>query len=150
MKARSRVLVGMGIVTACIAATIVVLDVADRTFTRSMAASYEFKRAHTAPGTVIRFEVPSQSAEQTTSVFTLCFSIDSFSDVPRDLQAEYADAERARVAKEGPRCIAAHDPSGQLKVATGDPIEVVYLLENGGVIDVPRVVIHGKELIARW
>jgi hypothetical protein len=117
-----------------------------------MAASYEFKRSHTAPGTVTSFQVlrktPNDAGAQTSGVSTVCFTIDSFSDLPNDLQAEYADAERARVAKEGPRCITARDPTGQIQVAPGDPIKIDYLLANSGVIEVSRVVVHGHELSA--
>ena len=117
-----------------------------------MAASYEFKRGHIAPGTVTSFQVlrnaPNDAGAKTTGVSTVCFAIDSFSDVPNDLQTEYAGAERARVAKEGPRCITARDPSGQIQIAPGDPIKIEYLLENSGVIDVSTVVIHGRELSA--
>jgi len=152
MKARSRVLVVVGIVVACFAATVVMLNLAGRAFKRSMAASYEFKRGHIAPGTVTSFQVLRKSTNdagaQTTGVSTVCFTIDSFSDVPNDLQTEYADAERARMAKEGPMCITARGPIGQIQMAPGNPIKIEYLLENSGVIDVSTVVIHGQELSA--
>jgi len=117
-----------------------------------MAASYDLKRSHIAPGTVTSFQVhrkpPNDAVPQTAEVSSVCFTIDSFSDVSSEFRAEYANAERARVTKEGPRCITAHDPSGHIQVTPGDPIKVFYLLYNSGVITVSTVVVHGQELSA--
>lgn len=152
MKARSRVLIWIGVVVACFSATPVVYHFADQAFRRSMHANYEFKRMHVAPGTIVNFTDSSQIAQRTggkvLGEYTVCFSIDSFSDVPSDLQAEYADAERARVAKQGPECITAHDQSGQIRTVPGDSIEVYYLLYGNGKITVEGVVVHGQELQA--
>ena len=152
MKVRFRVLVVIGIVVLCFVATVVLYHLADWAFRRAMAASSEFKRMHVAPGTIINFSGSSQGAQRRggtdPEVYTVCFSIDSFSDVPSDLQAEFANAERARVAKNGPECITAYDPTGQIRAVPGDSIEVYYLLYGNGVITVERVVVHGQELRA--
>jgi hypothetical protein len=79
----------------------------------------------------------------------ICFSIDSFADIPRDLQEEYARAERLRTAKEGPRCIITHQALHHSDLKPGDPIEVDFLLYGGGVITVSRIVAYGQDLTSR-
>ena len=72
-----------------------------------MAANYEFKRVHVSNGRVLSVSPiePGKESGQNTGDYPhlkICFSIDSFSDIPRDLQEEYETAEKVRTAKEGP------------------------------------------------
>jgi hypothetical protein len=122
----------------------------DRTFRESMASSYEFKRMHVAPGTLTSISgADNKTLAETNSPreYTVCFSIDSFSDVPRDLQSEYEEVERRRTAKDGPRCIRERSQAS-IDGTPGQSIQVYYLLYGKGAITVERLVIRGQELNA--
>jgi hypothetical protein len=120
----------------------------DRKVRRDMAFNYEFKRMHVAPGT-LRSISGGASTSSSAHAPTVCFTIDSFSDIPHDLQAEYAAAERSRTAKDGPRCIQVSDQrSSSIAGMPGESIQVYYLLYGHGVIDVESVAVRGQELKA--
>lgn len=122
----------------------------DREFRAAMASSNEFKRMHVAPGTLKSVSgTANRTPTKTESVrvYNVCFAIDSFSDVPPDLEPEYAAAERSRTAKDGPRCIrVSHQHS--IDGTPGEAIRVYYLLEGHGAISVERLTIGDEELNA--
>jgi hypothetical protein len=124
---------------------------ADRIFRDRRAANYEFKRAHISSGrilSVLQIE-PGKDSEQNTKGFPhfkICFSIDSFKDIPRDLQEEYETAEKIRTIQEGPMCIVPHQALRDIDLKPGEPIEVYYLLYGRGVALPTRIVVHGQEL----
>lgn len=124
---------------------------ADRLLRDRMAANYAFKRVHVSSGKVLSVSPSQQGNESGLDAgnfphFKICFSIDSFADIPRDLQDEYDTAERVRIAKEGPRCIIPHEALRHSDLKSGDPIEVNYLLYGRGVITVSRLVVYGQDL----
>jgi hypothetical protein len=122
----------------------------DRKFHNVMTTNYEFKRVHMAPGTlksVSAADIQTPVEGDGTRTYTVCFTIDSFSDVPRDLQSEYEQAERTRTAKDGPRCIRVSNQRS-IDGTPKEPIQVYYLLYGQGTITVERLVIGGKELSA--
>jgi hypothetical protein len=122
----------------------------DRRFRESMASSYEFKRMHVAPGTLKSISgADNQTPAETNSPreYTVCFSINSFSDVPRDLQSEYEEVERTRLAKDGPRCIQERN-QGSIDGTVGEAIQVYYLIYGQGAITVERLLIRGQDLNA--
>ncbi len=146
MKPRIKVLVVGGVLAALIGGYFWI----DRKFRESMASSYEFKRIHLAQGTLKSISgANNKTAAETNSPreYTVCFSIDSFSDVPRDLQSKYEEVERTRTAKEGPRCIRERNQSS-IKGTPGQAIQVYYLLYGQGAITVERLVIRDQELNA--
>ena len=115
-----------------------------------MASSYEFKRMHVAAGTLKSISrADNQTPPETDSPreYTVCFSINSFSDVPRDLQSEYEEVERARMAKDGPRCIRERN-QGSFNGTPGETIQVYYLIYGQGAITVERLAIRGHYLNA--
>ena len=114
----------------------------DRKFHEAVASNYEFKRMHVAPGAL------KSISEGAAASPTMCFTIDSFSDIPHDLQAQYAEAERSRTAKDGPRCIRVSGQRSPIAGMPGEAIQVYYLLYGHGVITVERVAIRGQELNA--
>ncbi len=154
MKRYVRLLITVCILLAIVVLAIVVSRRADRRFHDRMAQSYEFKRTHISGGTVLSF-TPVQVAKgsgrdgENFPHFKICFSIDSFEDIPRDLQAQYQTAEKLRTAKEGPRCMVPHEELRHGDLKPGDTIEVDYLLYGSGVITVSRIVVYGQDLTSR-
>lgn len=115
-----------------------------------MTANYEFKRGHVAPGTlksISAAEINTTVEDDNSRTYTVCFTIDSFPDVPRDLQSEYAQAERERMAKDGPRCIRARSQR-PIDGRPEEAIRVYYLIYGHGAITVERLTIQGGELNA--
>jgi hypothetical protein len=116
-----------------------------------MAANYEFKREHVSSGKVLSVSPiePGKESGKNTGDFPhlkICFSIDSFTDIPRDLQEEYETAEKIRFAKEGPQCIIPHQALRHTDLKPGDPVEVDYLLYGRGVAIPSRIVVYGQDL----
>ena len=120
----------------------------ERAFRDSTKSNYEFKRLHVAAGTlksVSMMDIKTPDKGDSTRTYTVCFTINSFSDVPRDLQSEYEVAERRRATNDGPRCIRV---SNQRSI-DGTPQEAIlvyYLIYGQGVITVQRLLIRGQEL----
>ena len=149
MKPRTKVLIVGGAIAALVGVCFGYFWI-DGRFRESMASSYEFKRMHVAPGTLKSISAADNKTLAESNgprEHTLCFSIDSFSDVPLDLQSEYEEVERTRTAKEGPRCIRARNQSS-IDGTPGQAIQVYYLLYGQGAITVERLVIRGQELNA--
>jgi hypothetical protein len=122
----------------------------DRPFRESMKSNYEFKRMHTAPGTLKSISGPANKSSVEGGdmrTYTVCFTLDSFSDLTRDLQQEYAEAERSRMTRDGPRCIQARDRRS-VEGTPGEAIQVNYLIDGQGAITVERLVIQGQQLSA--
>jgi hypothetical protein len=149
MKPRIKVLVVGGVLTASIGCYFGYFWI-DRRFRESMASSYEVKRMHVAPGTLKSISGADNkkiAKSDSPREYTVCFSIDSFSDVPRDLQSEYEEVERTRTSKDGPRCIRERNQSS-IDGTPGQAIQICYLLYGQGAITVERLVIRGQELNA--
>lgn len=124
---------------------------ADRLFRDQMAANYEFKREHVSSAKVLSVSPiePGKASGQNVEDFPhfkICFSIDSFTDIPRDLQKEYETAEKIRRAKDGPMCIVPHQALRDTDLKPGEPIEVYYLLYGRGIALPTRIVVEGQEL----
>jgi len=144
MKSLMKVLVVGGVLAALIGSYFWI----DRKFRESMASSVEFKRMHVAPGTLTSISGADNKTLADTNKpreYTVCFSIDSFSDLSRDLHSEYEEVKRTRTAKDGPRCIRARYQSS-IDGTPGQRIQVYYLLYGKGAITVERLVIQGQEL----
>ena len=146
MKPQIKVPVILGVLTALIGGYFLI----DCRFREATASSYEFKRMHVARGTLKSIsgaDSKTPAGTDTRREYTVCFSVDSFSDVPSDLQSEYSGAERAHTAKDGPRCIRGSNQNS-IGGTPGEAIQVYYLLYGQGEITVERLVIRGQELNA--
>ena len=96
----------------------------DWKFRGATASNYEFKRMHVAPGAL------KSISEGAAASPTMCFTIDSFSDIPHDLQAQYAEAERSRTARDGPRCIQVSGQRSSIAGMPGEAIQVYYCTDT--------------------
>ena len=101
-----------------------------------------------APGTIVSVEERAHD-EQSEDLLPgphVCYTIDSFAEIPVSERAQYEAAEHARMAKQGPRCHdTAVDPSA-VRFKAGDHADVYFKLEDGGQISVVRVSTHGVDL----
>ena len=110
------------------------------------------KRSHNvlihAPGTIVSVEerAHDEQSEDLLPGPRVCYTIDSFAEIPASERAEYETAERTRMAEHGPRCHdTAVDPSaGHFKV--GDHADVYFKLGDSGQISVVRISTHGIDL----
>lgn len=101
-----------------------------------------------APGTIVRVEerAHDEQSEDLLPGPRVCFSIDSFAEIPSTERAACESAERARLAKQGPRCRdTAVDPSA-VHLKAGDPLDIYFRLEDRGQISVARISTHGVDL----
>jgi hypothetical protein len=153
MKRTARLTIILCVLLATAGAALVAYRWVDGVFRVRMTDNYEFKRMHTSRGEVISIS-PMQAEQQAKGGapgpphYKICFSIDSFSDIPLDLQAEYAAAESARNIKEGPQCITSRNASLPASLKPGDTLEVDYLLYGRGIITVERLVASGQDIDA--
>lgn len=101
-----------------------------------------------APGTIVSVEERAHD-EQSEDLLPgphVCYTIDSFADVPASERVQYETAERTRMAKQGPRCHdTAVDPSA-VHFKAGDRADVYFRLEAGGKISVVRISTRGVDL----
>jgi len=122
----------------------------DRAFRETMKSNYEFKRMHTAPGTLKSISGAANKSSVESDgwrTYTVCFTLDSFSDLARNLQQEYAETERSRMTRDGPRCIQVRD-GRSVEGTPGEAIQVDYLIYGHGAIAVERLVIQGQQMRA--
>lgn len=151
MKWIARISIILCVLLASAVAAVAVYRWADGMFRARMHENYEFKRMHVSSGEVIsisKVKLGQQGKDSGEDLpnYKICFSIDSFSDIPSDLQEEYAAAEKARTIKEGPQCIVSRQTSLPSNLKPGDALEVNYLLYGRGVITVERLVVAGKDI----
>jgi hypothetical protein len=153
MKWIARISIIVCLLLASAFATVAAYRWADGMFRARMHENYEFKRMHVSSGRVVsvskvKLGQQGEGSGEDSPHYKICFSIDSFSDIPSDLQEEYAAAERARTIKEGPHCIISRQTSLPSNLKPGDALEVNYLLYGSGVITVERLVVAGKDIDA--
>ena len=121
-----------------------------RSFQRSFESGLDFavqhKAAKHAPGTVLSIsKLPRENTDRDGwRRATVCLSIDSFADVAAEERSTYEAAEKARRLAEGPRCETFHYHSPSLTLRAGDHLEIVYLLENEGNIDINQLDVAGQ------
>jgi hypothetical protein len=76
----------------------------------------------------------------------VCFTIDSFDEVPRIERNVYETAERERQAAHGARCRdTSIDPSA-VHIKAGDGVDVHFKLESAGQISIVSVTASGVDL----
>ena len=101
-----------------------------------------------AQGTIVSVE-ESAHDEQSEDLLPgprVCFSIDSFADIPNAERAAYEAAERTRLANQGPRCRDTAVDASAVHFKAGDPVDIYFRLEDQGQISVIRISTHGINL----
>jgi len=100
-----------------------------------------------AAGTVVSVEEQAHD-EQSYDLLPgprVCFTIDSFAEVPSAERNAYESAERERRAAHGPRCRdTSIDPSA-VHIKPGDHVEVYYTLQKSGQISIVKVSTRGVD-----
>jgi hypothetical protein len=145
MKLRSRILTGL---VLGVGAAILICYWVIRSFETGIRVAVQHKSAQHASGTirsVLNLSSGSQAGEQEERA-RVCFSIDSFAEVSNEDRLIYEPAERAREAAKGPRCEVIRVTPSTPPLRPGDHLDVYFLLENEGQIDISRVAIHGHDL----
>jgi hypothetical protein len=119
-----------------------------RSFDTGMKVAIQHKSAQHAPGTILSVLDLSSGgqAEEQEGRVRVCFSIDSFAEVSNEDRLTYETAERARQAAKGPRCEVVRVTSSTRSMRPGDHLDVNFLLENEGQIDISRLATHGQEI----
>jgi hypothetical protein len=120
----------------------------DYRFREGMAVAVQHKSMQYAPGTLLSISrLPStlESPKEPQRV-RVCFSIDSFDGIAPEDRSFYEATERTRLATDGPRCKVYHANQVIDALKPGDHLEVDFTLENGGIIAVYRLVVHGQDL----
>jgi len=108
----------------------------------------QHKSAQHAPGTVLSIKrIPGEvDSDGPSKQKRVCFSSDSFAEVSNEDRSEYEPVERARQAADGPRCLDLNTDSSAVPLKPGDHLDVYFMLENEGKIDLVRVSAHGRDL----
>jgi hypothetical protein len=76
----------------------------------------------------------------------VCFTIDSFAELPGAARDVYASAEHQRQIAHGPRCRdTSIDPSA-VHIRVGDHVDVYLKLQDAGQISIIRVTSSGVDL----
>jgi len=153
MTPKSRVLIVLIALLLGGIAVVFAYRLADGIFRARMAENYESKRIHVSSGKVLTVsatesEVPKGGTAEGPPRYKICFSIDSFSDIPNDLREEYSTAEKARILKNAPECIITTQASLPSNLKEGEAIDVYFLLYGQGVITVERLVVSGQDINA--
>ena len=101
-----------------------------------------------APGTIVSVEERAHD-EQSDDLLPgphICYTIDSFAEIPDGERDTYQEAERIRSAQHGPRCHdTAIDPSA-IRFKTGDRVDVSFSLGDRGQISIVKISARGVEL----
>lgn len=110
-------------------------------FTQGMAVAVQHKSVKHSPGKVLSAtkltqEQPSPGGAQ---LYSICFSIESSSEIASDERSEYQDALNQ------PFCRNIQNPAAA-KLKAGDALAIGYLLENGGQISVARIEASGQSI----
>lgn len=148
MNTRSRIVLGISLVLISVGSIVMVYRWIDYKFRERMAVAVQHKSMQHAPGTLLSISrLPStlESPKEPQRV-RVCFSIDSFEGIATEDRSFYEATERTRLATDGPRCevYPVNHVTDSLK--PGDPLEVDFTLENGGIISVYRLVEQGQVL----
>jgi hypothetical protein len=145
MKLRSRTLIGLSL---CVGATILICYWVIRSFDTGIKVAVQHKSAQHASGTIrsVLDLSSGRQAEEQEHRARVCFSIDSFAEVSNEDRLIYEPAERARQAAKGPRCEVVRVPASTTPLRLGDHLDVYFLLENEGQIDISRLAINGQDL----
>jgi hypothetical protein len=101
-----------------------------------------------AAGTIVSIEerAHDEQSEDLLPGPRVCFSIDSFAEIPSAERAAYESAERTRLAKQGPRCRDTAIDRSAVHFKTGDPVDIYFKLDDQEQISVARISTHGVDL----
>jgi hypothetical protein len=97
---------------------------------------------HHANGHLLEIEPAGGIAKS----YNLCFSIDSFADLPANEQDFYQIHERAFVAAHGPRCWKSFAVETVPSLKPGSTLDVLFTQENGAEIAIRGLAANGSNL----
>jgi hypothetical protein len=119
-----------------------------RSLDANRALAIQHKSAHHSPGTILSVtKLPwDRDSHEESDRVRICFSIDSFAELSSEDRGEYEPAERARQAGNVPSCRDSNVELSEVPLKPGDHLDVYFLLENEGQIDVVRVSTQGRDL----
>ena len=120
-----------------------VLHLANRHLIACKITPLEHKTIESAPATLATVSVdPAGGPRQAR----LCFTIDSFANLPDSDRPFYENSERTRLAVKGPLCMSGRVPDDNRAPAAGEKVQVYFTLENGGLIAPTRMEWNGREI----
>jgi len=110
----------------------------NRRLTQGMAVAVQHKAVNHSPGKVLSATKLAQeeSSQGSAQQYSICFSIESSSEIANEEQSEYKDALNR------PFCTNVRNPAAA-KLKAGDTLAIGYLLENAGQISVARIEASG-------
>jgi hypothetical protein len=97
---------------------------------------------HHANGHMLKMEPAGGVIES----YNLCFSIDSFNDLPASERDFFEIHERAYVAAHGPRCRESSAVETIHTLRPGSVLNVLFTQENGAEIAIQQLAVNGKNL----
>jgi hypothetical protein len=132
----------------CSAAVISIGCRTNRSSNASTARAGQRETTFHALGTIVKVDEQAHD-EQSYDLLpgpSVCFTIDSFAEIPSAERNVCESAERARQAAHGPRCRdTSIDPSA-VKLKPGDRVDVYFTLQDSGQISIARVSARGVDL----
>ncbi len=115
-----------------------------------ISASVEHKAAKVTSATVISASAIQKAGSSVVTnkpnLYSVCFKIDNFDQVPSDIREQYLLAENRRLTLNGPRCKVTSKTELAKNISQGEKLSIVYLLENQYQIDVVAVSAFGEDL----
>ena len=108
----------------------------------------EYRTVFHATGTIVSVDerAHDEQSEDLLPGPRVCYTIDSFAEIPESERAAFASAERQRFEKQGPRCHdTAIDPSA-VHLKAGDGVDIDFVLKAAGQISVVKISTHGVDL----
>ncbi len=106
-----------------------------------MEVAVQHKAVKHSPGKVLSATklAKGESSQGDPEQYTICFSIESSSEIASDERSEYQGALNR------PFCRNVQNPAAA-KLKTGDGLAIGYLLENEGQISVARIETAGQSI----
>jgi hypothetical protein len=145
MRRRSRIWIGL---LVSIAAPVAICFWVIHTFDANRKLAVQHKSVQHASGTIVSVtEQPHD--EQSYDLLPgprVCFTIDSFAEIPGAERSVYESAERIRQAAHGPRCLETSIDPSAVRIKAGDPVDVYFTLENAGQISIVRISTNDVDL----
>ncbi len=113
----------------------------DSRFRQGMTVAVEHKSVKHSAGRVLSLTAlpPGDTSKRETQQYSLCFSIESSSEIADEERSEY------QAALNRPFCRNVQNPDAA-KVKVGDRLAIGYLLENEGQISVARIEASGQSI----
>ena len=110
-------------------------------FTQGMAVAVQHKAVKHSPGKVLSATrlAQGESSQRGAQQYSICFSIESSSEIAKEERSEYQDALNRPFCRNVQNPVAAN-------LKAGDMLAIGYLLENEGQISVARIEASGQSI----